>query len=661
MKNSIIERTSLWPQVLASACLAMSCLSAAAQGQEMPFTALTTQQATNADDPATTAVGLPTIYSSDNNNAPSTGNRFLSQQASPATLPAQQGTQGSQGGRGSTGAAEPLMPRPPGAFEVFVHRTTGERLGIFGASLFTDASRVYTPPERTQVNQDYPIGSGDQLQIRGWGMLNLEVTATVDRSGSIFIPRVGAVKVSGVKYRDLQAHLKNAVGRVYTNFDLSVTVSQVRSVQVYVVGHAARPGTYTLSAMSTLLNALFASGGPDAAGSMRRIEVRRGGTVVTTFDLYDMLVKGDKTRDVALQDGDVIHIPASGPLVAIGGNVKQPGIYELRGESVLADVLTWSGGFASAAEAKRVLIEKASENRFRTVVELESGQDVTDPRLGAIALKPADVLRVFAPGAVPVQARIENEYVRVSGEVAQSGVYALRKGETLRALLSRLGGVSDDSYVFGTELKRDSVRISQQQKLNEIADRFEKDIETGATQRLGASSEGDNIALINAALQRQRSQADRMRSVKAEGRIVLELNDGDAELKNLPDLALENGDTIYVPRRPNTVTVVGAVFQQNTFIYRPRRSLSDYVKLAGGVSVTAEESEIYVIRADGSAQSGQTSGWFSGVGDAKINPGDTIVVPEKIIRTSWTQSLKEWTSIFYQFGLGAAGLKVLKD
>jgi protein involved in polysaccharide export with SLBB domain len=262
---------------------------------------------------------------------------------------------------------------------------------------------------------------------------------------------------------------------------------------------------------------------------------------------------------------------------------------------------------------------------------------------------------------VPIEASISNAYVRVSGAVKQSGVFKLNRGETLRALVARLGGVTDNAYVYATELDRESVRRLQQAKLNEVAARFARDLETGAAQQAASTSDSGNIAILAASVERQRSIAQRMASVKAKGRIVLEMQDGTAELKNLPDIPLRDGDSVFIPNRPDTVDVLGAVFQQNTFIYRPSRNVGDYVALAGGASQTADPSQMYVIRADGTTSSRGNNGWFSGLNGTRINPGDTIVVPEEIAHTSWTQGLKEWTSIFYQFGLGAAGLKVLKD
>jgi len=550
---------------------------------------------------------------------------------------------------------------PVGAFEEYVDGVTGKKLSIFGKDLFSDVPSTFAPLDGVQVNQEYVIGTGDELQVRGWGMVDIDVSATVDRSGAIFIPRVGSIKVSGVQYKDLQGYLKKAISKIYTNFDLTASIAQTRAVQVYVVGHAVRPGTYTLNSMSTLLNALFTSGGPDATGSMRNIQLKRGKDTVTTFDLYDMLVKGDKSHDVTLRDGDVIYIPEVGPLVALTGSVKQPAIFELKGKASLADVVSWSGGFDSAAETKQVIVEKSVDNQYKTIAELVADGGISSSKLAGIAVNPTDILRVFAPGAVPVQAQIQNEYVRVAGEAKQSGIFLLKKGETLRELIARVGGANENGYLYATQLTRESVRRAQQIKLDQVADRFERDLDSNATQRMAATGDKDSAAKTAAEAEQQRRIVQKLRSIKAEGRIVLDLPGVETQVKNLPDLPLQDGDSILIPRRPGTVDVLGSVFQQNAFVYRSQRTVNDYIQQAGGVTSNADKSEMYVIRADGTAQSGQGTGWFSGIGGTALNPGDTVVVPEKIERSTFMQSLKDWTSIFYQFGLGAAGLKVLKD
>lgn len=637
MKN-ILVASKLKQMACAVSLLGLICVPASAQSSD-PLTDQVAPTNNNTGDR-----GLPTIT---NTRTDPRVQQLQQLQQQQVQRPGQQSAARDKGGKDTFGS--------------YVEGATGTKLELFGKDLFSDVPTTFAPLDSAPVNGDYVIGSGDEIQIRGWGMINVDVTAVVDRSGAIYIPRVGAVKVAGVKYRDLQGYLRQAIGKIFSNFELTASIAQTRALQIYVVGHAVRPGTYTLSSMSTLLNALFTSGGPDASGSMRNIQLKRGGTTVATFDLYDMLSKGDKSHDASLRDGDVIYIPEVGPLAALTGNVKSPAIFEMKGQTSVAELLAWAGGVDSAADQKQIIVERTVDNAYRTVAELPADKAAIDAQLTAIPVRSADVIRIFAPGAVPIQAQLQKEYVRISGEVKQSGVFQLRKGETLRELMFRLGGTTEDGYVYATQLKRESVRRTQQIKLDEIASRFENDLESAARARISGTTDKDAVSIQTAELERQRTIAQRLRSVKAEGRIVLELDDGNAQVKNLPDLPLQDGDSIFVPRKPGTVEVLGSVFQSNSFIFKPYRNVKDYVQLAGGETATADASEMYVIRADGTSRSHRGSGWFSGIGGTTVNPGDTIVVPESLERSTWRQSLKEWTAIFYQFGLGAAGLKVLKD
>ena len=556
---------------------------------------------------------------------------------------------------------EPLKPdstlNKQSSFQSYVAKSTGSSLDVFGRELFCNVPSTYAPLGAVQVNSDYVIGSGDALQIRGWGMVDINLNVTVSRSGEIYLPRVGSVQVAGLKYRDLQGYLKQAVSRIFRNFELSVSIVKTRSVQIYVVGHAQRPGTYTLSAMSTLLNALFASGGPALTGSMRNIKLKRGSGQLVSFDLYDFLLSGDTSADKALEDGDVIYIPAVGPLVALLGDVKKPAIYELHQKTSIADMVRWAGGFESAANLKKVIIEKSINNRYQTVAEIESDWNSIEDSLTKLDVQPTDIIRVFAPGAAPLEVKTEREFVRVDGEVMQNGVFEIQKGETLKGLILRIGGTTDKGYVYGTRLNRESVRRDQQIKINEAVDRYEKDIEISAKQRLASESEPARIAAIASEVESQRRLSQKLRAVKSEGRIILNLKDASVTINALPDVPLKDGDMVYIPQKQVTVDVIGAVYQQNTFIHQRGRGVYDYIKLAGGVNTTGDKSEIYRICVDGTVRSNQHGG-MGGI----VNPGDAIVVPEKLEQgRGFLQGLKDFTTILYQFGLGAAGLRTLKN
>lgn len=539
------------------------------------------------------------------------------------------------------------------SFQNYVETATGRELEVFGRNLFRGVPTTFAPLSEVQVNPDYVIGPGDALQIRAWGMVSIDVDATVSRSGEIYLPEVGSVRVSGVRYRDLQGYLKKAVGRIFRNFELSASVAQTRSVQIYVVGNAFRPGAYTLSAMSTILNALFMSGGPSTTGSLRNIKLKRGSEPMVSFDLYTLLLFGDKSSDVALKDGDVLYIPPVGPQVALLGDVKNPAIYELKQKTSVADLVGWAGGFESSADLKNVIVDKNIDGNYKTLAELQSDWMSIQSGLSKLQVMPTDIFRIISPGSYPIEVKIKRSFVRIDGEVEKSGVYELQPGETLKGLITRVGGATEKGFLYGTKLTRESIRRQQQQKIRESIDRYEKDVETSAKQRISSANSATDAASVTAELDAQRRIVQKLRSFKPEGRIILSLKNSEIQLDTMPEFPLRDGDQIYVPEKPTTVDVIGAVYNQSTFIYTAGNSVSDYLTIAGGVTSTGHRSELYRICADGTVKKNQV--------DA-VSPGDAIVVPERITpKFNFMRSLTELSTVLYQFGIGAATIKVLTN
>lgn len=549
-------------------------------------------------------------------------------------------------------------------FSKYVFDTIGKNLNLYGAGFFSQVPSTFAPSQNQSVNADYIIGAGDELQIRGWGMVDIDLTVSVDRAGAIYIPRVGSVSVAGVKYKDLQGYLKKSVGRIFTNFELSVSLVQARAIQVFVTGFARQPGSYQISSLSTLVNALFAVGGASPDGTLRRIEVKRSGKTISSFDLYAFLADGSKAADIDLKDGDVIHIPAIGNMVALTGLVKQPAIYEVLPGETLAALIRKAGGVQPMAELAPLKMEVVDKGRIRTV---ENKQDYAglSELLNAMAnvpLQQGGIYRVFSTEAIALRASATQHYVKVDGEVKIPGTYKLSPGESLRELIARIGGVTEDAYLYGMVFSRPSIREQQQKALAEAVERFERESEAAAAEKLSSTSVSENIAAIQAELQRNRLRAKSMREIQAIGRVALEFRDYKLKLRDLPDMSLEDGDSIYIPRQPGTINVFGAVNNAAAFMYKPSRRVADYLELAGGLGRNAEAKDLYVLKADGTAYSKANTGLFSSVNGYPLAPGDSIIVPEAIERgATFTQGVKEWTSILYQFGLGAAGLKVLKD
>jgi protein involved in polysaccharide export with SLBB domain len=318
----------------------------------------------------------------------------------------------------------PVPTRPETEFEQMVADTVGRPLPLFGQSLFVQAPSTFAPVDWTQVPSDYIIGPGDELQISVWGQVEANLRVIVDRSGQIYIPQVGQISVAGTHYGDLEQVLKGGISKIFKNFNVTASIGRLRSIQVLVVGDARYPGTYTISSLSTLVNAIFASGGPTPQGSLRHIQVRRDGATITDFDFYDLLIKGDKSKDVRLQPGDVLFIPHIGPLVAIAGSVNSPAIYEMKDDSTLNDLIEIAGNLSTVADTSKITIDRFVDHRARKTLEFPY-----DEQSRALPVKDGDIVRVFS--IVP---RFEDT-VTLRGNVANPGRYPWKPGMRVRDLI----------------------------------------------------------------------------------------------------------------------------------------------------------------------------------------------------------------------------------
>ncbi len=315
-------------------------------------------------------------------------------------------------------------PSAPTDFQLLVRGSLGNLLPVYGDSLFRQVPSTFAPLREVNVTPDYVLGPGDQLVVRIWGQVNFNAQLTVDRSGSVYLPQVGEIHVSGLPYAQVRQHIHDAVGRIYKSFDLDVEMGQLRSIQVFVVGQARRPGTYTLSSLSTLVTALFATGGPSVQGSLRDIQLRRNGQTITHFDLYDLLILGDMSKDAPLLPGDVIYIPPVGAQVAISGDVHIPAIYELNGATTVEQALRFAGGLSATASLERASIERVDAEKKRTVLDISlQGAGLETP------LQQADILRVL-----PISPQFQNT-VTLRGNVAETGRFSWHPGMKLSDII----------------------------------------------------------------------------------------------------------------------------------------------------------------------------------------------------------------------------------
>lgn len=796
---------------------------------------------------------------------------------------------------GSEAPGEALQPKAEAVkdigadqteFQRFVAENAGRRLPLFGYNLFSQPDR-YAPVLAAPVPPTYILGPGDELVLQTYGVVDVAERLVIDRNGRVSIPKTGPVMLAGVPFSEAEKVLNAHLAKVYTNYTLSLTMGRVRSIEVFVLGQAARPGKHVVSGMSSLINALFETGGASANGSLRKIELRRGGKTITSVDMYRFLALGDSSTDARLQSGDVIYIPPAGERAAVLGTVNAPAIYEVHAGETIGDVLALSGGLPVLAAPQKAQLERlapqesvaryvedfsldatglqrklkagdiltvfqvspqianvvtlegnvaapmrysfkpgmrvsdvlgdprllipvaywqginrgansATPNRpevnldYATIqrldprglttrlvsfspakamngdarenLELQSGDIVTvygpsqpgpetddsialrgeivgglkrfpwrqgmtlkelipstqwlidyyqywqkasgksirqdinwdyaqltrrvpqtllteslefnlgqhvtldanNPNYKPLLLQAGDQISLFTTAQIQVPLAKRVQFVTVRGEVAVPGVYQLKPGETLPQLIKRAGGLSVNAYPYGAVFTRESTRAQQQANIDTAVRRLESQLVSESSTVAQNQAESASAAAQQAQLLSQRQTVERLRSLKASGRVALDL---DPEAPKFPNLTLEDGDSITVPNRPDFVGVYGAVLAETSFIHRFGMTVGDYIDRAGATR-EADLDAALLVRADGTVLSNQASrswvGWGnSGFMGQRLSPGDSVFVPEVLDRrtayTQFIQGAKDWTQLIYQFGLGAAAFKTLKN
>jgi len=685
----------------------------------------------------------------------------------------------------------PEAPRPgrPGLPEAFELRERSEiekllsgqipfivstKLKQFGYDIFEKPISTFAPAMDVPVGPDYIIGPGDGFAVTLWGRVNAKGTVIVDRDGEITLPEVGVLNVSGMSFAQLQDYLRDEFSRKFTDFKMNVSMGKLRTIKVFVVGEAQAPGSYTLSSLSTVINALFAAGGPSKNGTLREIRLLRNQKEHITIDLYDFLLGGDKSKDVRLQNEDTVFIPLIGPVAGVAGNVKRPAIYEMSETMTLAEVLDLAGGVTYAGWLQKSgmrlrdilhsyevlqrqpnleyaeIVRLVEPDYHPVVIPFNVGKLLEGDESENIELAQFDTIRVFrwderikrsvlvsgfvyrpseysfipdmrvsdlintagglrknaylktaeitrrhisqagmqiekididlekALTGVPehnialqdydhlvIRPIPELEFDRVaaiSGEVMFPGTYPIQRGETLSSVIERAGGYTKRAYLIGAVFTRESAKIIQQEKMDELIQQMEEEVLTTAERTIGEETAKVQVPLAAA---RQELLA-RLRAAEIEGRVVVRLSPLEEFKGSGYDLELEKGDELVVPEKPGIVNVIGEVYNPTALLYQENRTVAYYLSKVGGPTKEADKKHLSIIRADGSVASmaqkklrkvawdSENKRWFFGnFMNVNLNPGDTIVVPRKLDRFAWFRTTKDITQTIFQIALTA--------
>lgn len=719
----------------------------------------------------------------------------------------------------------------------------------FGLDFFIKDRAGAAPDKLALVGPDYIVGPGDTLIVTIWGSIDGQYRLTVGRNGEIVLPKVGAVSVWGQTFAEAKETIRSQVGRYYKNFEMNVTLDDIRSIQVFVVGEVHFPGSYTVSSVSTVLTTLGDAGGPTGNGSLRQVQLRRGGKTVAVVDLYNFFLYGDKSQDLRLQSGDTLFVPVAGPLVGVAGEVRRPAIYELLGGESLEDVLSMAGGTTTAAlrkiqveridrvAGKKVVLDfdlsTAGQDRVarplqdrdlvkvlpissltgsyvrlvghvarsgtfpltpsmrvtdlvdtdnnllpgyfpglveilrlqppefrpeRLTVHLESAlkgdpehnillqeydeirifssremEEISEVAVSGSVLNPgsyrlydamtvrdlvvasgnvrrraylpeAEITRFIPVGRETRSERIiidlgkalegdpahnlplladdhlfvrsipdfgEKQLVEINGEVLFPGTYAIHKGETLSSVLERAGGYTDKAFLRGAMFTRESIKELQRKNVEQLIFEQEQEIFRISSEMAQGALSAEDKAAAQILVANRTAMLNKLRKAPVLGRMVIRLEPLEEFRGSSSDIELVHGDVVTVPQNPQTVSVFGQVYNQTSLTYRPGKTVGHYLSQVGGIKKTANEDEIFIVRADGSVISAAQGGWgvrwdrdsnrwiAGGFNATILQPGDSILVPEKVQQIAWMRGVRDISAILFSLALGAAAVAAL--
>jgi polysaccharide export outer membrane protein len=568
--------------------------------------------------------------------------------------------------------------------------------GIFGVDVFRRTTTQFLPLLSGPVPPDYRIGPGDRLVLILTGAVELTHQLAVTREGFVVIPQVGQIFLSQLTIDEAKSVLYDRLSRVYSGirrgssagvtFELSV--ANVRAVQVYVVGEVTQPGAYQVSALGTTLTALYAAGGVTERANLRRVEVRRAGSPTTSFDLFDYLLKGDVSKDVRLQNGDVVFVGVRERRATVTGKVRRPAAYDMATGETLADLIGAAGGFSAEAALGRVAIHRivpaptrTSDPVARAVIDVELRNGAIPP----IGLEDGDSVVVDAlPGLAG------SYYVSIVGMVAKPGRYPWHEGMTLRELVNLGRGPVIGADLREAEIARlpadrsqgqlaatvrvplDSTFLYQRDSTGRYIGPVGTPFPASGTAPDVVLQPFDNVLIFRQPdfeLQRTvtiagevrfpgtyalRSRNERisdlitragglteraypegvqfLRSIDSIGRINVDLPTALRNPESRDNVFLQPGDSVVVPEFQPSVKVAGAVNSPGSVLWQPGRNLSYYIGAAGGVSENGNGDRASVQQANGEIETRRGGFLFFGGNNPEPAAGATVFVPVKPVQ-----------------------------
>ena len=514
---------------------------------------------------------------------------------------------------------------------------------IYGQDIFQFAPSTFAPSNNISISADYILGPGDKLSVSFFGSNDDEAEAYISREGIIVLPKLGPLNLLGMSFKDASEFIKNETSKRLIGMSASISIAELRSISVYVLGEAYKPGKYTMSGLSNVSNALFISGGVNKKGSLRNIEIKRDNETISNYDFYDFLLNGSTKSDIRLQDGDVIFIPFIENKVKVGGSFKRPHLYEFIEGETINDAIYFAGGLKSD------VVPSSS-------IELSSlDKDTLTRDLFYISLNSTDLERKLVnEDVINVASRsgVNQRTITLSGEVMNPGEYSILEGDSILDILQRAGGYTERGYSQGAIYLREKVAEQQKKGFERSADQLVNTIVDIITKACSPLSQFALTPISNL--------LTKLREAEPLGRIIVDVDLLSLKTDPLKNFRVQGGDSIYIPERPESVTVVGEVLNASTLSYNPSFNANDYINRSGGLNESADRGRIFIILPDGQSSIVKRSLFASGSRNS-ILPGSTIVIPRDSRPLDAVNLTQIITPILADLATSAAAIAVLSD
>lgn len=517
----------------------------------------------------------------------------------------------------------------------------------FGQDLFIAGATTFAPATDIPVPADYVVGPGDSVRVQLFGSENGNYSLLVGRDGQINFPKLGPIAVAGQRFENVRQLLSERVGRELIGVQSSISLGELRSVQVFLLGDVRQPGSYTVSSLATITNLLFVGGGITEVGSLRKVQLKRNGRLLQTLDLYALLLRGDSSSDLRLQPGDVVFVPPVGARVSVAGAVKRPAIYEIDGEQTLGAIVQLAGGLLATVNTSTAQIERYEGNR-RSIrqIELSKAADL------GMQVRDGDFLRVG-----PVAAAIDDK-VRIIGYVKYPGPYQWSRGYELRSLLGSAQIKSSDArseaYLplgliertnpatgvrgwisFNVSIAVDpasaAIPLERDDRVviltrEDVSYLDSKEVRTVASGNTSAAPQCEALRLLTELANSERA-ARFLKAYTAENTRASQLAvRADVDFERCPDLFRAAPRALQYLLEESTA-VYGEVRRPGLYPIARGTPLNTLIDAAGGLSNESDRANVEFVSYDAALKNGRSSYQTLNVGEAAtlaltVNPGD---------------------------------------